>query len=88
MKEKTYGRNNNFYSNSIIFNFIKMDVAFIGKYRKIKKCVCIVGGLVITYIVTFIIYCISKIRITYENKETMKLIQTVFVGLLQFLMVI
>lgn len=57
----------------------------LGNIEKSKKCVCIVGGLVITYIVTFIIYCISKIRITYENKETMKLIQTVFVGLFTIL---
>lgn len=57
----------------------------LGNIEKSKKCTCIVGGLVITYIITFIIYGISKIKITYENKETMKLIQTVFVGIFTIL---
>lgn len=51
----------------------------LGNIEKLTKCICIVGGLVVVYIITFIIYNISKIGITYENKETMKLIQTVFV---------
>ena len=53
----------------------------LGSIEKSTKCVCIVGGLIVVYIITFIIYNISKIGITYENKETMKLIQTVFVSL-------
>ena len=53
----------------------------LGNIEKSTKCACIVGGLVIVYIITFIIYNISKIGITYENKEAMKLVQTVFVAL-------
>ena len=53
----------------------------LGSIENSAKCTYIVGGLVIVYIITFIIYNISKIGITYENKETMKLIQTVFVSL-------
>ena len=53
----------------------------LGTIEKSTKCVCIVGGLVIVYIITFIIYNISKIGITYENEEAMKLVQTVFVSL-------
>ena len=51
----------------------------LGNINKTTKCNCIVGGLVVVYIITFIIYNISKIGITYENKDTMKIIQTVFV---------
>lgn len=53
----------------------------LGSIEKPTKCACIVGGLILVYIMTFIIYNISKIGITYENKEAMKLIQTVFVSL-------
>ena len=53
----------------------------LGNIEKSTKCACIVGGLVVVYIITFIIYNISKIGITYENKEAMRLIQTVFVSL-------
>lgn len=53
----------------------------LGSIEKTTKCACIVGGLVVVYIITFIIYNISKIGITYENREIMKLIQTVFVSL-------
>lgn len=53
----------------------------LGNIEKPTKCICIVAGLVVVYIITFIIYNISKIGITYENTETMKLIQTVFVML-------
>lgn len=53
----------------------------LGSIENSAKYTYIVGGLVIVYIITFIIYNISKIGITYENKETMKLIQTVFVSL-------
>ena len=53
----------------------------LGNVEKTTKCACIVGGIVVIYIMTFIIYNISKIGITYENKEAMKLIQTVFVSI-------
>lgn len=53
----------------------------LGSIEKKTKYICIVGGLVVVYIITFIIYNISKIGITYGNTETMKLIQTVFVSL-------
>ena len=53
----------------------------LGSIEKTTKITCIVYGLVILYIVTLIIYNISKIGITYNNQETMKIIQTVFVML-------
>lgn len=51
----------------------------LGGIQKSTKCACMVGGLVVVYIITFVIFNISKIGITYENKEAMKLIQTIFV---------
>ena len=48
----------------------------IDKKEKIKY---IIIGLVLTYLLTFIIYAISKIGIQYDNKEAMKMIRTVFV---------
>ena len=53
----------------------------LGNIEKSTKCACIVGGLIVVYVMTFIIYNISKIGISYESKEAMKLIQTVFVSL-------
>ena len=43
------------------------------------KITCMLGGLAIIYILTFIIYNISKIGIVYEDKEAMSAIRTVFV---------
>lgn len=51
----------------------------LGEIQRSTKCACMVGGLVIVYIITFAIFNISRIGIIYENKEAMKLIQTVFV---------
>ena len=53
----------------------------LGSIEKPTKFACIIGGLVVVFIVTFVIYNISKIGITYENKESMKLVQNVFVSL-------
>ena len=53
----------------------------LGNIEKPTKVICIIVGILIVYIITLIIYNISKIGITYENKETMKLIQNVFVAL-------
>ena len=53
----------------------------LGGIKKSTKYACIVGGLIVVYIITFIIYNISKIGITYENREVMKIIRTVFVSL-------
>lgn len=53
----------------------------LGNIEKPTKIACIIGGLVVVYIITLVIYNISKIGITYDNKETMKLIQNVFVAL-------
>ena len=53
----------------------------LGSIEKPTKIACIIGGLIVVFIITFVIYNISKIGITYENKETMKLIQNVFVAL-------
>ena len=53
----------------------------LGDIEKTTKCICIVGGLILTYILTFIIYSISKIGISYESKEVMKLIQNILMPL-------
>ena len=53
----------------------------LGSIEKITKIKCIICGLVILYVSTYIIYNISKIGITYDNKEAMKAIRTVFVML-------
>ena len=53
----------------------------LGDIEKTTKCICIVGGLILTYILTFIIYSISKIGISYESKEVMKLIQNILIPL-------
>ncbi len=51
----------------------------LGSIEKTTKIACIILGLIIVYIMTFIIYNISKIGITYEDKEVMKTIRKVFV---------
>ena len=53
----------------------------LGNIEKPTKIACIIGGLVVVYIITIVIYNISKMGIVYENKEAMKLIQNVFVSL-------
>ena len=53
----------------------------LGSVEKTTKIGYIIGGLVIVYIITFIIYNISKNGITYENEKIMKTIQNVFVPL-------
>lgn len=50
----------------------------LGNIEKTTKITYMVGGLIIVYIITFVIYNISKIGIIYEDKEVMKIIQTVF----------
>ena len=51
----------------------------LGTIEKTTKITCMIGGFVIVYILTFIIYNISKIGITYEDVTVMKTIRTVFV---------
>ena len=51
----------------------------LGSIDKKEKIKYIIIGLVLTYLLTFIIYAISKIGIQYDNKEAMKIIRTVFV---------
>lgn len=53
----------------------------LGDIEKKTKIAIIVGGLVIVYLITFVIFSISKIGIDYKNKDAMKLIQTIFVML-------
>ena len=53
----------------------------LGNIEKKTKVAIIVCGLVIVYIITFLIFSISKIGINYQNKDEMKLIQTIFVML-------
>ena len=51
----------------------------LGNIDKKEKIKYIIIGLVLTYLLTFIIYAISKIGIQYDNKEAMKMIRTIFV---------
>ncbi len=51
----------------------------LGNIETKTKIICIICGLIGTYIITFIIYNISKIGIAYENQEMMKTIRIVFV---------
>lgn len=53
----------------------------LGNIENITKIACIIVGIIVVFIITFAIYNISKIGINYENKETMKIIQNVFVSL-------
>ena len=56
----------------------------LGTIENKTKIICIVSGLVIVYIITFIIFSISKVGINYENKEILKPI-TVHTGILPFM---
>ena len=47
--------------------------------EKSKKIEYIIVGFVVVYIITIIIYQISKIGISYENREIMKAIQNILV---------
>ena len=51
----------------------------LGSIDKKEKIKYIIIGLVLTYLLTLIIYAISKMGIQYDNKEAMKMIRTVFV---------
>lgn len=51
----------------------------LGNVEKTTKITCMIIGIVLTYIMTFIIFNISKIGIKYENIEAMKIIRRVFV---------
>ena len=53
----------------------------LGSIEKTKKIALIIGGIIVVYVITLIIYNISKIGIVYENKEIMRTIQNVFVSL-------
>ena len=54
----------------------------LGNIETLTKIGCIVGGLIAVYILTFIIFNISRIGINYESIETMKAIRRVYVVLL------
>ena len=51
----------------------------LGSIERKTKIICMICGIVVVYVITYIIYNISKIGITYENQEVMKTIRTVFV---------
>ena len=53
----------------------------LGNVENKTKIVCIVIGLLFTYILTWIIYQISKKGIIYESKEVKSIIRRVFVML-------
>ena len=50
----------------------------LGPIEKQDKIKYIIIGLILTYIMTVIIYSISKIGIQYESKDTMKMIRVIF----------
>ena len=51
----------------------------LGSIETKTKIICMICGITAVYIITFIIYNISKIGITYENQQVMKTIRNVFV---------
>ena len=51
----------------------------LGNIEKNRKILYIICGIFITWIITYIIYNVSKMGITYENQEIMKRIRKVFV---------
>lgn len=51
----------------------------LGSIEKKTKVICMIIGVIAIYVVTFIIYNISKIGITYEDKSVMNIIRNVFV---------
>lgn len=51
----------------------------LGTIETKTKIICIIAGIIAVYILTLIIFNISKIGINYENEETMKIIRRVFV---------
>lgn len=50
----------------------------LGSIEKQDKIKYIIVGLILTYIMTIIIYSISKIGINYESKDAMKMIRVIF----------
>ncbi len=51
----------------------------LGSIEKKTKIVCVIIGLVFTYVLTWTIYQISKKGIIYESQEAKKIIKKVFV---------
>ena len=51
----------------------------LGSIEKKTKVICMIIGVIAIYVVTFIIYNISKIGITYEDKSVMNIIRNVIV---------
>lgn len=51
----------------------------LGGIEKKTKIICMIIGLVVTYVLTFVIYNVSKIGIEYESKEVMQQIRNIFV---------
>lgn len=51
----------------------------LGNIEKKTKVIYMIIGLIMIYIITFIIYNISKIGINYESKEVMKEIRNIYV---------
>lgn len=53
----------------------------LGNIEKKTKIICIIVGVVATYILTWIIYQIAKKGIIYENQEAKRIVRNVFVTL-------
>ena len=52
----------------------------LGDIENSKKATFMVAGLIVMYILTFIIFNISKSGVEYKNKESMNMIRTVLVA--------
>ena len=53
----------------------------LGSIEKKTKITCMIVGVLIVYIITFIIFNISKIGITYEDETVMRVVRNVLVAL-------
>lgn len=57
----------------------------LGSVENIKKIIYIISGIVIVYILTFVIYNVSKIGIAYENMSVMLTIRKIYIIIFTFI---
>lgn len=65
----------------MFLNLIALTWSKLGNIDNKTKTISIIVGIVMVYIITFIIFNISKIGIIYEDPKVMKTIRSVFVML-------
>ena len=65
----------------MLLNLIALTWSKLGNIDNKTKTISIIVGIVMVYIITFIIFNISKIGIIYEDPKVMKTIRSVFVML-------